>query len=226
MHLTPSSVPDVRPMPSSILVVGAGLAGAQTVAALRTHGFSGRLTVLGDEGLLPYDRPPLSKALFSLPEPAWVSDELGVDVTVLADEVVLDDAAASLTVGARDATVRTVGGRAITADVVVVACGSRPVRPVDWRPALSLHDAHDAEVLRERLRPGTRLVCVGAGWIGAEVAGAAVAAGCRVSVVEAAPVPLHRQLGDRVGALLTPWFAAAGVDLVTSSAVTSVGPRA
>jgi NADPH-dependent 2,4-dienoyl-CoA reductase/sulfur reductase-like enzyme len=224
MHLTHPPGPPPSSAPASVLVVGAGLAGAQTVAALRKHGFAGRLTVLGDEGLLPYDRPPLSKELFSRPEPAWISDELGVDLDASADEVVLDDAAVSLAVGEHETTVTTARGRQLTAETVVLACGAQPVRPMGWEHALSLHSAADAAVLRERLRPGTRLVCVGAGWIGAEVAGAAVEAGCRVSVVEAAPVPLHRQLGEHVGSLVAPWYAAAGVELVASSAVTGVAP--
>ncbi|MEP7765695.1 NAD(P)/FAD-dependent oxidoreductase [Sanguibacter sp. 25GB23B1] len=222
MHLThpPETVPSAGP--ASVLVVGAGLAGAQTVAALRKHGCAGRLTVLGDEGVLPYDRPPLSKELFSRPEPAWISDELGVDLEALADEVVLDDAAVSLVVGEHATTVTTARGRRLTAEVVVLACGAEPVRPAGWEHALSLHSAQDAAILRESLRPGARLVCVGAGWIGAEVAGAAVGAGCRVSVVEAASVPLDRQLGEQVGSLVAPWYADAGVELVVSSAVTGV----
>ena len=62
-----------RPAAGSVVVVGAGLAGAQTVAALRTHGFTGRVTLLGAEGVPPYDRPPLSKELLSRPEPAWLT---------------------------------------------------------------------------------------------------------------------------------------------------------
>lgn len=222
MHPTHPSVPVSTRTPGSVVVVGAGLAGAQTVGALRKHGFAGRVTVLGDEGLLPYDRPPLSKQLFSRPEPAWISDELGVDLDALADTVVLDDAATDLLVGDDETVVSTAGGRTVTAEVVVLACGAQPVRPRGWERAVTLHSAGDAATLRERLRPGARLVCVGAGWIGAEVAGAAVAAGCEVTVVEAAPAPLHRQLGGPIGSLVAPWYAAADVDLVVSSTVTAV----
>ena len=229
MHLIHPSEPASHVVPVSVVVVGAGLAGAQTVAALRKHGFTGRVTLLGDEGVLPYDRPPLSKELFARPEPAWIADELGVDLAALADEVVLDDRAVGLVLdagaGAERAVVRTAGGREVGAGAVVLACGSQPVRPVGWDEAVVLHSAHDAEVLRRRLRDRSRLVCVGAGWIGAEVAGTAVEAGCRVSVVEAAPVPLHRQLGETVGAFLAPWYAAAGVELEVSSTVVAVEPQ-
>ena len=209
----------------SVLVVGAGLAGAQTVAALRSHGATGRITVLGSEGLAPYDRPPLSKELFTRTSPAWLVDETGVDLGALADETVLDDPAVSLTPGPHGgpSVVTTASGRTVVADVVVVACGSGPIRPAGWDSALTLHTAADAEALRASLTPGRRLVCVGAGWIGAEVAGAAAAQGVEVTVVEAAPVALHRQLGAEVGTLLTGWYAKAGVTLVTGVTVTSVG---
>ena len=78
------------PTSRDVLVVGAGLAGARTVAELREAGFDGRIRVLGAEGVPPYDRPPLSKHLLDRTEPAWLSDEIGVDLSALADEVRLD----------------------------------------------------------------------------------------------------------------------------------------
>lgn len=221
---------DALPGPASgpsVVVVGAGLAGAQTVAALRAGGALGRITVLGAERVAPYDRPPLSKELFTRPVPAWVKDETGADVEVLADETVLDDPAVSLVPG-RDggpSVVTTASGRRLVADVVVLACGSEPVRPAGWASARTLHTLADAAVLRDELTAGRRLVCVGAGWIGAELAGAAAAVGVEVTVVEAAAVPLHRQLGPEVGALLRTWYDTAGVTLVTGVTVTSVGPE-
>nr|BFF18794.1 hypothetical protein GCM10025730_23150 [Promicromonospora thailandica] len=186
------------------MVVGAGLAGAQTAAALRTHGFTGRLTVLGAEGVPPYDRPPLSKELLKRTEPVWLADDLGVDLTALADDVRLTDPAVRLQVDRERVVVRTASGDEVVADAVVLACGSVPVRPDGWDAAVTLHTAEDAERLRAALVPGARLVVVGAGWIGAEVAGVAAGAGARVTVVEAGPVPLERQLGRRVGGLLAP----------------------
>lgn len=223
----PEPLPEPRPdgPPRSVLVVGAGLAGTQTAAALRAHGFIGHLTVLGAEGIAPYDRPPLSKELFTRRSPAWLADELGADLTQLADEVLLDDAARHLELTPTPSTaVVTSSGRRLSADVVVLACGSEPVRPAGWTDAVTLHGTADADHLRSRLVPGSRLVCIGAGWIGAEVAGVAAHAGCEVTVVEAAGVPLHRQLGPVVGAHLTSWYAAAGVTLLTGAPVVSVDP--
>jgi 3-phenylpropionate/trans-cinnamate dioxygenase ferredoxin reductase subunit len=210
---------DLPPLPRTVVVVGAGLAGAQTVAALRTHGYDGRVVLLGDEGVAPYDRPPLSKDLFTRPEPVWLADDLGVDVEALADEVRLGDPA----VAWRPGTVTTRTGDELAADAVVLACGSRPVVPPGWGADV-LHTAGDADRLRRDLRAGTRLVVVGAGWVGAEVAGVAAGAGADVTVVEAGPAPLARQLGTHVGALLAPWFADAGVRLLLDAPATRVRP--
>lgn len=209
---------------SSVVIVGAGLAGAQTAAALRKHGFEGWVTVLGAEGLPPYDRPPLSKELLKRTEPVWLADDLGIDLPALADDLRLADPAVRLEVDRERAVVRTASGDDVVADVVVLASGSEPVRPAGWGAAVTLHTAADAEVLRAALVPGMRLVVVGAGWIGAEVAGVASGAGAHVTVVEAGPVPLERQLGRRVGGLVTPWYDAAGVALVTGVAVDQVLP--
>ncbi|WP_275004756.1 NAD(P)/FAD-dependent oxidoreductase [Promicromonospora iranensis] len=210
---------------SSVVIVGAGLAGAQTAAALRKHGFDGRVTLLGAEGLPPYDRPPLSKELLKRTEPLWLADDLGIDLAALTDDLRLADPAVRLEVDRERVVVRTASGDDVVADAVVLAVGSEPVRPEGWDAAVTLHTAADAERLRAALVPGMRLVVVGAGWIGAEVAGVAAGAGARVTVVEAGPVPLERQLGRRVGALLAPWYDAAGVTLVTGVAVDQVLPR-
>jgi 3-phenylpropionate/trans-cinnamate dioxygenase ferredoxin reductase subunit len=210
--------------PGSVVIVGAGLAGAQTAAALRKHGFEGRVTVLGAEGLPPYDRPPLSKELLKRTEPLWLADDLGIDLTVLADDLRLADPAVRLEVDRERAVVRTSSGDDVVADVVVLACGSAPIHPAGWDAAVTLHTAAEAERLRAAIVPGMRLVVVGAGWIGAEVAGVAAGAGVRVTVVEAGPVPLERQLGRKVGGLLAPWYDDAGVTLVTGVAVDQVLP--
>lgn len=205
--------------PTSVVVVGAGLAGAQAVAALRGQGFAGALTLLGAEGVEPYDRPPLSKELLSRREPAWLRDELGLDLTDV--DARWSEPATGLVVGEHGVVVTT-GAGTLEADAAVLATGASAVRPPGWDEALTLHSAQDARTLRSALRPGVRLVVIGAGWIGAEVAGVAAAAGVDVTVVEAAPVPLAAALGQRVGGLTVPWYAAAGVRLVTGATVTSI----
>jgi len=204
-----------------VLVVGAGLAGAQVVAELRDAGFDGRVRVIGAEGLPPYDRPPLSKHLLDRPTPAWLTTELGVDLAMLADEVHLERPARKLLLGGARPAVRTDAG-VLEADHVVLATGARAVRVPGWDSAATLHTAGDAELLRQALHPGARLVVIGAGWIGAEVAGVAAAAGHPVTVLEAADAPLAAALGLRVGALTAGWYGESGVELVTGARVAGV----
>ncbi len=203
-------------------MVGAGLAGLQSVAALRRHGYPGPVTLLGAEGLPPYDRPPLSKELLTRTEPLWLAEDLAVDVGSLVDDLRLADPAVRLEPGREEVTVETASGSRVTAGAVVLAYGSEPVLPPGWEAASVLHTAADAAALRTVLAPGLRLVIVGAGWIGAEVAGVAAGAGAEVTVVEAASTPLERQLGSFVGSRLAAWYDAAGVTLVTGVPVSTV----
>ncbi|GEA86185.1 NAD(P)/FAD-dependent oxidoreductase [Cellulomonas cellasea] len=205
--------------PRSVVVVGGGLAAHRTVTALREEGFTGSVTLLGAEGVAPYDRPPLSKHLLDRPEPVWLAEDLGVDALALVDDVRLAEPARALEVRPDDVVVTTDAGP-VVADAVVLASGAHAVRPPGWEHAHVLHTAQDAARLRAALRPGVRLVVVGAGWVGAEVAG--VAAGVHVTVVEAAPAPLAAALGSDVGALTVPWYAAAGIRLVTGVGVAEV----
>lgn len=212
-----------------MVVVGAGLAGARTVLELRAQGFTGRVTVLGAEPVAPYDRPPLSKHLLDRPAPAWLADELGADALALADEVHLGTPATGLDLTGPGVGVRTADG-AVAADAAVLATGAAAVRPPAWPTALTLHTAADADRLRSALgggrTAGVRLVVIGAGWVGAEVATVAAAAGVDVTVVEAREAPLGTVLGAAVGALTVPWYAPAGVRLRTGVAVAAVEARA
>lgn len=214
--------------PRSVVVVGAGLAGLRTTAELRSQGFDGQITVVGAEPVPPYDRPPLSKQLFLRPVPAWLADDGLGDLDELADRVLLGQRVVALgAAGDGGRVVLDARGRAgpsgLDADTVVLATGAAPAVPPSWHGALALHTAADAARLRAALPPGARLVIVGAGWIGAEVAGLAAAEGCDVTVVEMAPAPLERQLGRTVGARTAAWYAEAGVDLRCSTRVLAVG---
>lgn len=209
-------MPEDRPLPpSSVVVVGGGLAAAASVAALRAEGFAGHLTVLGAEGLPPYDRPPLSKQLLTRTEPVWLADE-GLALT--ADDVRLAEPATGLAVEGSGVRVTTAAGE-VAADAAVLATGAHAVLPAALAGARTLHTAADAAALRAALRPGARLVVVGAGWVGAEVAGVAAAAGVTVTVVEAGAAPLGGALGPAIGALTVPWYAAAGIRLLTGTQV-------
>jgi 3-phenylpropionate/trans-cinnamate dioxygenase ferredoxin reductase component len=203
----------------SVVVVGGGLAGARAVQELRAQGHRGRLTLVGAEPHRPYDRPPLSKDLLS----GRVDDSaLDVDWAALDVDFRLGCRATGLREGALETDRGDVGW-----DGLVVATGAQP-RLLPGTEASehvqALRTVDDARRLRAELRRGARVVVVGAGWIGAEVATAAAAAGCAVTVVEAAPAPLAGALGPDVGARTARWYEAAGVDLRLGTAVEEVAP--
>lgn len=197
-----------------VIVVGAGLAGGRACQELRSHGYTGAVTLVGAEPHLPYDRPPLSKKVLAgdLDDTTFPMDLAGVEV--------LRDRRAT---GLRPGVLETDAGP-LDFDGLVLATGADPVRLPGAGPQHVLRTIDDARRLRERLRPGARVAIVGAGWIGAEVATAAAAAGARTVVVEAGGAPLAVALGTEVGRFAEPWYAAAGIELRLGTAVSEVTP--
>ena len=185
----------------TVLIAGAGLAGARTAETLRALGFEGRIVLAGDEPHPPYERPALSKELL-----AGTRDDVA-----LRPRAHWRDLGVELRLGARVSEVREgearVGGDWLAWDAFVLATGAR------LRRAGGLRTLVDARRLRAQLGPGVRLAVVGAGFVGCEVASTAAGLGARVSVVEAASVPLERILGREVGELLATRMRARGVDL-------------
>jgi 3-phenylpropionate/trans-cinnamate dioxygenase ferredoxin reductase subunit len=192
-------------VPSSIVVAGAGLAGASAVTALRQQGYDGRLTLFGAEDEPPYERPPLSKELLrgeqtldeALVRPARWYEEHDVDARFGTRAVQLD-------VHAREVVVA--GGARVSYDRLIVATGGRN-RKLDVPGAglpgvfdLRYHD--DALAIRAAATPGARVVCVGMGFVGAEVAASLRSIGCDVTVVEIFETTLYRILGPELGRVL------------------------
>lgn len=216
--------------PGRIVVVGASLAGWNAVRALRAEGFGGSLTLVGDESHGPYDRPPLSKDYL-----AGRADRDRLDLTAHDDVAALDvdrrvgTAAVALDVAGR--TVRLADGASLDFDGLVVATGAR-VRHLPGTEALAgvhaLRTVDDADALRADLAGGPRrVVVIGAGFIGLEVAATARQAGHDVTVVEAAPTPLVRSVGARVGATIAEVHRGHGVDVRLGVGVDAVeGDRA
>ncbi|MFB6888432.1 NAD(P)/FAD-dependent oxidoreductase [Kitasatospora sp. NPDC056327] len=203
-----------------VVVVGAGLAGAQCAAVLRRDGWQGRITLVGAEPYPPYDRPPLSKdVLLGRTD----STALDLDLGGLGVELLTGRRATGLTPGGPGGagTLHTDAGDE-PYDALVIATGAEPRALPGAERAHLLHTLDDALALRALLRPGLRLVLVGAGWIGAEVATAARAAGCEVTVVEAGPAPVPGALPTEVGRAMAAWYAAAGVDLRCGTGVAAV----
>ena len=197
-----------------IVIVGGGLAGLRTVEELRSLGHAGPVTVIGAESRPPYDRPPLSKQLMAG----------SVDDTSLRAE--LDSLGATFRLGERaerlDAEMVYTDQGEYRFGRLAIATGARPIALPGPGRQRFLRTMDDALALREVLVPGTRLAVIGAGWIGAELATAAAARGCVVTVVEAAATPIAAAVGTEVGARTAPWYAQAGVELMLGQAVESV----
>jgi 3-phenylpropionate/trans-cinnamate dioxygenase ferredoxin reductase component len=202
--------------PERIVVAGAGLAGLRTVEELRAAGYAGTVTLVGAERRPPYDRPPLSKRLMT----GEIDDTtLRDDLDALSVELCLGHAATGL-----DDGVLRAGHAEHRFDRLVLATGATPVALPGGGRQRFLRTMDDALALRALLRPGLRLAIVGAGWIGAELATAAAAADCQVTVLEAAAAPVAAALGAEVGALTAPWYQQAGVELRLGQQVVSVEP--
>jgi 3-phenylpropionate/trans-cinnamate dioxygenase ferredoxin reductase component len=209
-------------MMTSVTVVGASLAGLSAVRALRAQGFDGDIAVVGSERHLPYDRPPLSKG--------FLKGDLDADALALADpdeyedlEVrwLLGETALRLDPGAR--TITLSGGQELRTDGVVVATGAAP-RTLPGADGLAgvhtLRTLDDAVALRADLLNGLpRVVVIGAGFIGAEVASTAHRLGLHVTVVEALDVPLERALGREMGLVCSSLHTDHGVALLRGTGV-------
>ncbi|MGW3312947.1 NAD(P)/FAD-dependent oxidoreductase [Streptomyces sp. NPDC001073] len=200
-----------------VVIVGASLAGTRTAQSLRALGHAGPVTLIGAEDELPYDRPPLSKRLLA---EDW-SESL-VDEIRLAGKAELDELDITLRLGCAavglDTSARLVGladGSTVAYDVLVIATGAA-ARPSPWRPAsgvFQLRTLDDSRAIAGRLTLGEPLVVVGGGFIGTEIAAAARARGCAVTVVDPLAEPMARLVG--------PEIAGALVDLHRHNGVTT-----
>ncbi|MFE9724245.1 NAD(P)/FAD-dependent oxidoreductase [Streptomyces sp. NPDC005794] len=210
--------------PSRVLVVGASAAGLTTAEALRRKGYQGELTLLGAERHPPYDRPPLSKHVLSgsrTPDTAHLRTP--GTLAALDAAFLLGDPAAGLDPGSR--TVRTESGRELSADAVVVATGLRP-RTLPGQPDAEgvhvLRTLDDALALREGLLTARRLVVVGEGVLGSEIAATARSMGLDVNLAGPRPAPMLDQFGPVVSDLLAALHTGHGVTLRLGHAVTGL----
>ena len=212
-------------MTKRIVIVGGGLAAARTAEQLRRSAFDGSITIVGAEGHLPYDRPPLSKQV--------LRSELD-DVTLKPREfyddnkitLALGSAVRSLDTGAQ--TVTLDDGSLLEYDDVVIATGLVP-RRIPSFPALPgihvLRSFDESMALREEAGAARRAVVIGAGFIGCEVAASLRGLGVDVVMVEPQPEPLASVLGEQIGALVSRLHRAEGVDVRTGVGVDSVTGR-
>lgn len=215
-------------MKDTLVIVGAGIAGVCAAAALRSEGFDGRLVLIGSESHMPYDRPPLSKQLLL---GSWSPHDIRLHPEKFysdADiELCLDVTATRLLPNERRLVLE--GGDTLRADQVLLCTGG-VTRRLDV-PGGKLANVHylrsldDSLAIRDRLVHGTRVVVIGAGWIGAEVAATAQELGCKVTVLEIAASPLSRILGVDIGHAFARIHREHGIDLRTGVSVVRINGR-
>ena len=205
-------------MSGTVLIAGAGLAGARTAESLRSLGWEGRILLAGDEQHAPYERPALSKELLAgtredialRPAAFWAEQRIELLLGRRVDRV---DAARG---------VALVDGLEVAWDSFVIATGARARAlpgPLGVHTLRSLGDAHR---LAGELTPTTRAVVVGAGFVGGEVASTLLPLVGSVTVVDPLSAPLERVLGPEVGALLAARYRNAGVDLRLDAGVDTI----
>lgn len=214
------------PSEQTYVIVGASLAGAKAAETLREEGFEGRIVLVGEEELHPYERPPLSKGFLlgkEAQEKAYVHEqgwyaENNVELRLGVEAVGLDRAAR---------TVRLADGQSLTYDKLLLTTGASPRRldvpGADLAEVFYLRTLPQSEQLKAALQAGSRrVVVIGAGWIGLETAAAAREHGNEVTIVEPEPVPLHRAVGPEVGEIFAGLHRAHGVQLRLGSGVTEI----
>ena len=205
----------------SVVIVGAGLAGVRCAETLRAEGFDGRIVLVGEESHPPYERPALSKEFL-----AGMRD----DIACVRPPATTTSGSSSCSGRASRACApasRTRMAAHGSSTALVLATGATPRHLPGPRPSQVRHlrTLDDALSLRERLQPGRRLVVVGSGFVGAEVATTAARIGVDVTVVEAAKSPLGGLLGDEVGSVLAAAYRRLGIELRLGASVERIEPR-
>jgi len=200
----------------SIAIIGAGMAGARACISLRANGYAGAITLLGEEDLLPYDRPPLSKASITQegePQPVWLLDE------TIARELKVDvrKGVAATAISQGEKAVALSDGSSVTYDKLLIATGARPrtLSIAGGEHALTLRTHDDAIELRKRFAAGSNIVIIGGGFIGLELASSAAKRGCHVTVVEAQPRILMRGVPEAIARIVHARHQQAGVAVLT-----------
>ena len=209
-------------MISTVLIVGGGQAGAQAVDTLRREGFKGRLVLISDENMLPYQRPPLSKK--------FLSGEMAAERLLFRHRGFYDEHTVELKLGARatriDAAARRVAlssGEEIDYDRLLLCIGALPRRMTcpgsDLAGVHYLRNVEDAAAIATGLKPGARVIVVGGGYIGLEIAATARQMGCGVAVLEMADRVMNRVVASNVSEYFEHEHRAQGVKIMCNTRV-------
>lgn len=215
-------------MQRGIVIVGGGHAGGRVAERLRAQGFKDTIDVIGEETELPYERPPLSKSCLIGPDPI-VNAHLVTEQRWRDMEVTFHLGCIAVAIDRAGRQIQMSNGRRLPYRHLVLATGLRPRRLAVLDPVASqvsyLRNFEEARKLRDRLRPGLRLLIIGAGLIGLEVAASAVTRGVEVTIVEAAPRPLTRLFPEPLSLWLSDIHRKAGVEILCRRTVEHVAPR-
>ncbi len=213
---------------AGVVIVGAGHAGGTAAALLRQYGYAGPITLIGEEPIAPYQRPPLSKA--------WLKGETDADALTLKPEGFYAEAGVELVLGARvtriarsQKTVSLADGRSFDYETLILATGARAraldIPGADLAGVLTLRSAADAEILKAALSPGKRLAVIGGGYIGLEVAASARALGASAVVIEREPRILARVACKTLSTFFADYHRARGVGFEVDAAVVAFEGR-
>jgi 3-phenylpropionate/trans-cinnamate dioxygenase ferredoxin reductase subunit len=208
-----------------IVIVGAGHAGGSAAALLRQYGHAGPVTLIGDEPHLPYQRPPLSKA--------WLKGEAGEEALQLRpphfyenQDIAVRRGVTATAINRIAKTLQLKGGETVPYDRLILATGARarrlPAPGEDLEGVFALRTIADAEGLKQELGPGRRLIIVGGGYVGLEVAASARALGAEVTVIEREPRLLARVAGEALSGFFHAYHGARGVRFVLGGSVTAI----
>ncbi|MEM6499502.1 MAG: FAD-dependent oxidoreductase [Pseudomonadota bacterium] len=213
----------------SVVVVGGGQAAAQAIQSLRLGKFEGSITLIGDEDALPYQRPPLSKA--------YMKGELAKERLFFKSQDWYTEQDVKLclglsvkTIDTDERTVAVSNGDTVSYDALILATGSRPralpLPGVELNGVFDLRTLRDVEAMQPHMKPGKKLVIIGAGYIGLEAAAVARQLGLEATVLERAPRVLERVTSPTISAFYEDVHRAEGVDVrtgVTTLAVEGEG---
>jgi 3-phenylpropionate/trans-cinnamate dioxygenase ferredoxin reductase component len=210
---------------ASMVIVGGGKAGARAAVAFRENSWKGPVTLISDEALAPYDRPPLSKAAImdeAQPQPVYLLDE-GMMASL---EVNFLRGSAATAIDRVAKTVALADGKKISYDRLLVATGAAPRRlsQAGAERSLLLRDLADSAKIRSEFISGKSVAIIGGGFIGLELAASAAKRGCRVTVIEAQPRVLMRGVPPDIATRIAVRHADAGVAILTSASIAQVGP--
>ena len=210
-----------------MVIVGAGMAGARGVIALRAADYQGSITLIGEEAHLPYDRPPLSKASITgeeEPTPILLLDDdqlRSLNATFIRN-------AKAVKLDLKTKSILLSNGDHVPYEKLLLATGAKPrkLNIEGGEHALLLRDFKDAQKLRDAFKPAKKIVIIGGGFIGLELASSAIKRGCHVTLIEAQPRILMRGVTEAIAKIVHEKHVSEGVQMLTGTGISKIEKHA